>query len=351
MEIIFKGARKKAELVEGKTILSYLQELGININASCGGEGKCGHCVVVVESAPGALSKKTEAERNFISDDGHRLACQAKIVNIDEPVYVQVPRRVYCILESSDFREVPVEPLVRKEGERVFYESEDVGEYTGEVHGIAIDIGTTTLGMYLVDLETGKVLSVISRENPQTKYGDNVISRIEYARKGREMLEREIRDVVNEMISTLTDPGSVYEIVVVGNPVMRDLFFGCSVESLGKSPYEPLRVEAVHKTAKELGIKVNPKARVYGPPLIGSFVGADALAVMLATEMCKSEKICMAIDIGTNTEIVLGNRDRLIATSCAAGPAFEGSSITHGICGVNGAIKEVRIENEDVRKL
>lgn len=136
--------------------------------------------------------------------------------------------------------------------------------------------------MYLVDLETGAVLSIISRENPQTKYGNNVISRIEFARKGQEILEREIRTAV----------------------------------------------------------------KVYGLPLIGSFVGADALALVLATEMYKSEKISMAIDIGTNTEIALGNKDKLIATSCAAGPAFEGYSVTYGIGGVSGAIKEVRIEED-----
>jgi len=350
MKIIFKDSGKEAELVKGKSILAYLQELGIDINASCGGEGKCGQCLVEVESVPGALSDKTEAEHKFIPEDKHRLACQAKIVKTDEePIYVQVPRRAYCILESGEFWEIPVEPFVHIEGERVFYESEDVGEYAGGLNGVALDIGTTTLAMYLVDLETGAVLSIISRENPQTKYGNNVISRIEFARKGQEILEREIRTAVNEMITAMVEPGKVFEIVVVGNPVMRDLFFGYSVESLGKSPYEPLDVEAVHKTAEELGLTANPAVKVYGAPLIGSFVGADAVALVLATEMYKSEKISMAIDIGTNTEIVLGNKDKLIATSCAAGPAFEGCSIAYGMGGVSGAIKEVRIENEDVR--
>lgn len=347
MKIIFKDSGKEAELVKGKSILSYLQELGIEINASCGGEGKCGQCLVEVDSASGALSGKTDAEHNFIPEDKHRLACQATILKTDgEHIYVRVPRRSYCILESGEFWEIPVEPFVHREGERVFYESEDVGEYAGGLNGIALDIGTTTLAMYLVDLETGAVLSIISRENPQTKYGNNVISRIEFARKGQEILEREIRTSVNEMITAMVEPGKVYEIVVAGNPVMRDLFFGYSVESLGKSPYEPLSVKPVHKTAKELGLTANPKLKVYGLPLIGGFVGADAIALVLATELYKSEKISMAIDIGTNTEIVLGNNDRLIATSCAAGPAFEGCSIAYGMGGVSGAIKEVRIEED-----
>ena len=348
MNIIFTEYGKEAKLVEGRTILSYLQELGIDINAPCGGEGKCGQCQVEVKCAPGALSDKTEAENEFAHEDTCRLACQAKILKTDTPISVRVPRRTYYVLESGEYKEIALEPFVHIEGKRVFCESEDIGEYTGEIYGIALDIGTTTLAVYLIDLESGKVSSVISRENPQTKYGNNVISRINFARKRQDILEREIRTVANEMIATLTDPGKVYEIVVVGNPVMRDLFFGYSVESLGKSPYEPLREGAVSKTAKELGLTVNPDTRVYGLPLIGSFVGADALAVVLATEMYKSEPVCMAIDIGTNTEIVLGNRERLMATSCAAGPAFEGAGISCGVGGVSGAIKEVSIENGEV---
>ena len=353
MGIIFTEYGKEAKLVKGRTILSYLQELGIDINCSCGGEGKCGECLVEVECAPGALADKTEAENECIHDDIHRLACQAKILKTDKPVYVRLKsilylRRLY-ILESGEYKAIPIEPFVHLEGKRVFFESIDMGEYTGEIYGIALDIGTTTLAVYLIDLETGAVLSVSSRKNPQTKYGNNIISRIEFAREGQDILEREIRDTANKMITALTQPGKIYEIVVVGNPVMRDLFFGYSVESLGKSPYEPLSVKPVSKTAKELGLEANPKARIYGLPLIGSFVGADALAVVLATEMYKNEPIGMAIDIGTNTEIVLGNKDRLIATSCAAGPAFEGAGIPCGICGVSGAIKEVRIENGEVK--
>ena len=352
MNIIFPEYGKEAELVKGRTILSYLQELGIDINASCGGEGKCGQCLVEVECAPGVLSDKTDAENEFIHDDTHRLACQARILKTDRHIYVRLKSILYlrrlCILESGEYKEIPIEPFVHIEGERVFYESIDMGDYTGGLYGIALDIGTTTLAMYLIDLETGEVLSVISRENPQIKYGNNVISRIEYARRGREILERAIRTAAKEMITALADPDKVYEIVIVGNPVMRDLFFGYSVESLGKSPYEPLSEDAVSKTAKELGINANPEARVYGLPLIGGFVGADALAVVLATEIYKSEKICMAIDIGTNTELILGNKDRLIATSCAAGPAFEGAGITCGIGGVSGAIKEVRIDSGEV---
>ena len=296
---------------------------------------------------------RQKRKNEYIHDEIHRLACQARILKTDKPVYVRLKsilylRRLY-ILESGEFKAIPIESFVHLEGKRVFYESEDIGEYTGEIYGIALDIGTTTLAVYLIDLETGAVLSVSSRKNPQTKYGNNVISRIEFARKGQDILEREIKNIANKMITALTHPGKIYEIAVVGNPVMRDLFFGYSVESLGKSPYEPLSVKLVSKTVKELGLEANPKARVYGLPLIGSFVGADALAVVLATEMYKSEPICMAIDIGTNTEIVIGNKDKLIATSCAAGPAFEGAGITCGVGGVSGAIKEVRIENGEVK--
>lgn len=345
MKIIFKDLGKEAELVPGKSILSYLQEQGIEINASCGGEGKCGHCLVEVECAPRALSEKTESEIKFARGDTQRLACQARILSTDYPIYVRVPERSYFVLESGEYKDIPLLPFVRREGGQV---SIDVGEYAGAIYGIALDIGTTTLAMYLTDLETGAVLSVSSRENPQTKYGNNVISRIEFARKEEATLQREIRNVVSTMIAALTEPRNVYNLVVVGNPVMRDLFFGISVESLGKSPYEPQSTKPVEKTATELGITANRHAWIYGLPLIGSFVGADALAVVLATELYKSDEIGMAIDVGTNTEMVLGNKDRMIATSAAAGPAFEGASITCGVGGVNGAIKEVKIENGTV---
>ncbi len=348
MKIVFTDSGIEADLVAGKTILSYAQELGIELNAPCGGEGTCGQCLVEVESTPGALSRKTKAERQFIRNDGHRLACQARIRSTEVPIYVRIPRIAYCILETGEFWPIPVEPFVHREGDRVFYESTDINSYTGELHGITLDIGTTTLVMYLVDLETGAVLSVISRENPQKKYGNNVISRIEFARTGQRLLEREIRIAVNEMIAQLTERRNVYELVVVGNPVMRDLFFGSSVQSLGISPYEPLSTEPVRKTASELGLATNPNARVYGLPLVGSFVGADALAVILSTGMYKHKGISMAIDIGTNTEIVLGNQNRLIATSCAAGPAFEGCSVQFGLGSVSGAINEVWLVNGKV---
>ncbi len=348
MKIVFTDSGIEADLVAGKTILSYAQELGIEINAPCGGEGTCGQCLVEVKSTPGALSRKTRAERQFIRNHGHRLACQARIRRTELPIYVRIPRLAYCILETSEFWPIPVEPFVHREGDRVFYDSTDIGSYTGELRGIALDIGTTTIVMYLVDLETGAVLSVISRENPQKKYGNNVISRIDFARTGQQLLEREIRIAVNEMIAQVTERQNVYELVVVGNPVMRDLFFGASVQTLGISPYEPLSTEPAAKTASELGLVMNPNARVYGLPLVGSFVGADALAVVLSTEMYKHKRISMAIDIGTNTEIVLGNRDRLIATSCAAGPAFEGCSVQFGLGGVSGAISEVQLVNGEV---
>ncbi|PXF52761.1 MAG: hypothetical protein C4B56_04285 [Candidatus Methanophagaceae archaeon] len=354
MKIIFRdGQTREAELVAGRTILSYLQELGIEIDASCAGEGKCGQCIVEVDAPPDALSAVTDSERKFIKAENQRLACQARILRTDEQIYVRVPKSGYYILESGEYRWIPIEPFVHREGERVFYNSTYIGEYTGALYGIAIDIGTTTLAAYLVDLETGKVVSVSSRQNPQTKYGNNVISRIEYARQGHDILVREIRTAVNEMIANMSEVAktkeNIYELVIVGNPVMRDLFFGFSVESLGKSPYEPESTEPALTTAKELQLTANPEARVYGLPLIGSFVGADALAVVLATEMYLSKGICLALDVGTNTEIVLGNRERLIATSAASGPAFEGASISCGVGAVQGAIKEVRIVDGSIK--
>ncbi|HMA04744.1 MAG TPA: ASKHA domain-containing protein, partial [Methanomicrobiales archaeon] len=138
-------------------------------------------------------------------------------------------------------------------------------------------------------------------------------------------------------------PDHIYEMTVSGNSVMRDLFLGRAVDRLGVFPFEPLSTSAVNTGASGLGIAIHPGGNVYALPLIGHFVGADTLALILATEMHEREEVTMAIDIGTNTEIALGNRDRILVTSCASGPAFEGSGIACGTGSVEGAIQRVEI--------
>jgi uncharacterized 2Fe-2S/4Fe-4S cluster protein (DUF4445 family) len=347
-EFVVEGYDRRTGLIIGRTLLEHILELGIDINASCGGVGDCKQCLVRVSDAD-SLIPLTDAEREFIREEEYRLACQAKVIQDDEDIYVVIPERKFTIWVTGKRKEVELDPFVKAiplYGNRVHWQTRDLGIYRGELYGIALDIGTTTLSMYCVDLETGKDVLVLSRENPQIKYGNDVVLRITYARnKGQAELEQDIRRGVNEMIRSLPiNPEHIYEMTVVGNSTMRELFFGNPVETLGEAPYEPHSKLPVYRTAGELGLSINPRAIVYGLPLISGFIGADNVGVILATELHKGTETSMAIDIGTNTEIVIGNEERLIATSCASGPAFEGVGITWGIGGVGGAIKNMSID-------
>lgn len=291
----------------------------------------------------------TDEERRFIKVPGYRLACQAKVLREDEDICVEIPK--YKILEKGISKKISLNPFVKRDHEfpppwqKVYWMDRKLGEYEGELYGVALDIGTSTLSMYWVDLETGNVSFIYSMLNPQLRYGDNVISRIGYARtKGQRDLERVVREGVNRAIQQgPINPNHIYEMTVVGNSTMRDLFIGHSVDGLGKAPFKPLSKAAVNKMAKDLEITINPSANIYALPLVGHFVGSDALSVILATEMYKSPAITIAIDIGTNTEIAIGNEDKIIVTSCASGPAFEGSGLKCGIGAVEGAIQNVEI--------
>jgi uncharacterized 2Fe-2S/4Fe-4S cluster protein (DUF4445 family) len=307
--------------------------------------------MVRIDEGGEALSPPTEAEGRFTCRPGFRLACQTKIVREDLDIRVEVPRYAkYQVLVRGRRADVPLEPLVRHIPEPpkpgVYLGGRYLGDYEGELYGLALDIGTTTLSVYWVDLERGVERYVASMLNPQVRYGDNVIDRVAYARAwGQEYLERTIREAVNELVdSGPVAPEHIYQLVAVGNTVMRDLFIGHSVAPLGTAPYEPVSTGPVSLDARRLGLNINPQAEVYALPLLGHFVGADALAVILATRMHLREEITMAIDIGTNTEIMLGNRDRILVASCASGPAFEGAGIKWGTGAVEGAIQRIHIE-------
>ena len=340
---------KKVKLTKGKSLLKHIQELGVHINASCGGQGICRGCLVKVDGTE-SLSPMTEAEKKAIRSPGYRLACQAIVVRDDLDIYVEVPKYVK-ILEKGKRKEVPLNPIVKRRatplGEKVFWGDVEIAPYEGELYGLALDIGTTTVAMRWINLESGEEVFSLSMLNPQIDYGDNVIDRINYARSvGQEPLEKAIRNSINEMVQKgPINPNHIYEMVVVGNTTMRDIFVGHPVKGLGEAPYEPVSLDSVNKKAEELGITINPKANVYALPLIGHFVGADTLAVILATEMHKSSEVTMAIDIGTNTEIAIGNKDKIIVASCASGPAFEGAGVKCGVGAVIGAIQKVKIDS------
>ena len=221
-------------------------------------------------------------------------------------------------------------------------------------YGIAFDIGTTTLVGYLVDLVTGRTAAVASRANPQTAYGDDVIARIEFCgrqRDGAKRLQTLVVDALNQIVAEACRradirPSVVYEASVVGNTTMNHLVLRLPVEAIARAPFVAASASAHSVPAKELGLKIHPAGRVYTAPLIAGFVGADTVGVILATGMHESDRLRLAIDIGTNGEIVLGTRERLLACSTAAGPAFEGARIRYGMRAATGAIDRVDLDGD-----
>ena len=218
--------------------------------------------------------------------------------------------------------------------------------------GIAFDVGTTTVVGYLVDLETGEQLAVSSLLNPQTRYGDDVVSRIDYAGReahGLQTLQREIVGALSAIITATTsqagvEADDVVAVTVVGNTTMQHLVLGISPAALAQSPYVPAVTDGVCLSAEVLGLGSYPDAVVWALPSIAGWVGADTVGVLLATGAHLQDELALAIDIGTNGEMVMGSRGRVVACSTAAGPAFEGAHLSCGMRAADGAIDSVSID-------
>ena len=346
----------------GKSIFDYADALSVRVPTSCGRTGECHECIVEIKQGMGALSASTDAEA-FLQDN-YRLACQATIVDVDEAVEFAVLRRQPRILTRSVRRDIDIEPVTRHIDGGVYFGNERIDDYRGQLYGAAIDVGTTTVVLNLADLETGEILGTASFENPQRFGGSDIMHRISY--DGGDFpgeLQQVMLSAINFEIGELSRRHGfhrrrIYEVVVVGNSTMRDIFFGLDVQPIGERPYKSLtelemleskrRTTALNVKASDLGLRVFPEANVYGGPLIGSHVGADVAADMLAVAMDEEEEVVMLVDVGTNTEVVLGNRHRLMSASCPAGPAFEGGQVRYGMPGYDGAVESVALNSDRV---
>ena len=352
----YKRGRNGIECFEG-TILAHARKLGIELAAECGGRGQCRRCVVRVDRGAEALSEKTAAELAAALGERERLACQARVVApADIRVYAKAGAP-YTILVSSQHQTVDLAPATYRRGESVVRRTpsgEEVLEpYRDGIYGLAIDVGTTTLVFEIVDLESGATLAALAQRNPQTAYGDDVISRIGYARDhegGLPELQSAVVSAINEALAQWEQDNQqvtdrVYEVTVVGNPTMRDILFGIDVSSLGVIPFQPQSTEPIERDASDLGLHLNRAARVYGGPLIGGHAGADAAADVLASGIHTRKQPSMVVDIGTNGEVVVGNRGKMFAASCAAGGAYEGAAVSCGVGALQGAISKVALKN------
>ena len=352
-ELVILPDGRRRPLDAGETLLHHLQAVSAPVTAHCGGRGECRACAVTV-GGDGLLSPRTPVEESVLGDPHQRLACQAVVERTDGILTVELPRYPrYSIVEHGLRPPVTFSPLVELAGEVqapwVSWCGRVLGPWEGEMYGVALDIGTTTIAVRWLDLGNPVKPDRYSASvlNPQIRYGDNVIDRIRYATGtpgGTRHLQAAVTGAVNSLLSCgAVRPDHIYEMTVAGNSVMRDLFLGLPVGGLGAFPFEPVSMGAVNASAADLGIAMNPRGNIYALPLLGHFVGADTLALILATGMHEQEEVTMAIDIGTNTEIALGNRQGILVTSCASGPAFEGSGITCGTGSVEGAIQHLEI--------
>jgi uncharacterized 2Fe-2S/4Fe-4S cluster protein (DUF4445 family) len=223
--------------------------------------------------------------------------------------------------------------------------------------GFAVDVGTTKLAAYLVDLTNGKTLAKAGAMNPQIGYGEDVVSRIAFANEhadGRGVLQERLVTALNQLVNDLcAEVGAsreqVVEAVIVGNTAMHHLFAGLPVRQLGASPFVPVVSESLELRARDIGLTLAPAARVYLPPNIAGYVGADHVAMLLAMDVARTKNTVVALDIGTNTEISLVSEGHHLSCSCASGPAFEGAHIHDGMRAAPGAIERIRITDGVVR--
>lgn len=355
----YRRGRAGVPLFEG-TILDHARTLDIAVDAECGGLGTCGKCVVRVERGAEALSPRTAAEEDFHLGHAERLACQASVVEAADLYVYVLSAGHYTVLSDTIRHELELDPAVRRVGDEVVWSGRDgersLGAYRGHIHGLAIDVGTTTLVCQVLDLQSGEPLATAARKNPQSAYGDDVISRIDHTMRhegGLQDLQTAVISSINEMIEECAGgdgmaPEHLYEVVAVGNPTMRNLFFGLDVRPLGVIPFEPPDTAAVTVEAAALGLRINPRAKVYGPALIGGHAGADCLADIIAARMHRAVRPCLLIDIGTNGEVAIGNAERILTASCAAGGAYEGATVTSGVGAIAGAISNVAISDGQV---
>ena len=357
VELHFNNQRQ--DVAPGSSLFDYAESLGIKVPTSCRKQGKCKECVVEVIEGMDCLSARVPAEKHLKGN--FRLSCSCRIVQDSGVVRCHTMRRGEMHIERDALhlpggnQKLKLEPAVTRDGDRILLDGEEIVRSTAPIHGLAMDLGTTTVVLRLLNLETGEIIADAAFENPQRFGGSDVMSRIHYdTEEGGHLLQRTLAGYLTRAIEEFpVDPKTIYEMVVAGNSTMRDLFFRLNVYSIGQSPYRSITelemaegkrtTTSLTEPAKKLLLPLHPRARVYGLPIISGHVGADAAACMLAVDLANEERMIAIMDIGTNTELILGNKNKIFAASCPAGPAFEGGKISCGMPGLPGAIEKVKL--------
>lgn len=409
IKVTFQPGGQSVFVLPGTLLLEAAGRAGLVLQTPCGGRGTCGKCKIIITKG---AAPPTDADKRVFSSEqlrqGCRLACQTYI---EHPLVVEIPAEsrfesVQQILATHATHGVLLNPVVSKQffqlekpastdavsdvarlkrktgplsvpfyllqilsgflrennwrGTAVVADSRliglEAGNTTQEIYGVAFDLGTTTIVGTLIDLNTGKERAVASAINPQVSYGDDVIGRISHVRGDGKALD-EMRlaalNAVNSIIKELAaeagvDPLFIYEVVLAGNSTMQQIFCGLDPAALGEVPFVQTFDGALTLAAQLLGVQINPDGEAFIFPQIGGFVGGDTVAGMLASGLDGADEPMLLVDIGTNGELVLLHQGRFMATSTAAGPAFEGARIVQGMRATGGAIEKVVIE-EDVQ--
>ncbi len=404
--VIFQPLGRRGEVPAGISLLEAARRLGVGLSGVCGGMGACATCRVVVPAEyRDALSPPPDSERERLGAEalarGVRLACRAFI---QRSLQVFIPPESLTASQRTQVegRQTPVEPApavsvhdlclplatlsdLRSDGERirdglgrpVRIDLEVLRRSTLSLRewnwsaravlrddelvallppgtpllGVAVDLGTTKLAGYLLNLETGETLASAGAMNPQIAYGEDVMARITYALQEPDGAERLRRAAVEGLSSLIGDlcaqagarSEAIAEAVVVGNTAMHHLFLGLPTRPLGLAPYVPVESAPMDVRAREVGLPLAPGATVHLLPNVAGFVGADHVAALLATRMDEADRPTLLLDIGTNTEICLAVRGELFSCSAASGPAFEGAHIRYGMRAAPGAVERVRV--------
>lgn len=408
----FEPIGRRGTCSRDRSLLQCAHDLGVGLSATCGGHGSCGRCRVVLTS--GRLSDTTRVEHELIPPrelaHGVRLACQAipqsdcvlhvpaESLTATQRIQIEGLQRIHEIDPPVESREVSVTPAglddVRSDEHRLLEASSAngidcdtmdleaardlpralrsgdwtigisirgreivaVGPWPTRSLGLAVDLGTTKIAAYLLDLTNGATLGARGAMNPQIRYGEDVVARLTHALsqpEGAGQLSAEAISAVNELATSLSadagvDPARILEAVIVGNTAMHHLLLQLPVEQLARAPYVPAVTGAQDIRARDLQLGVARGAYVHLPPNIAGFIGADHVAMLLASGINTTSDPVLAIDIGTNTEVCLAANGCLTTVSCASGPAFEGGHIRDGMRAAPGAIEHVEIAGDEV---
>jgi uncharacterized 2Fe-2S/4Fe-4S cluster protein (DUF4445 family) len=428
VKVTFLPHNISIEMDAGQTVIRAAMEAGVHINASCGGDGVCGKCRVIVEQGTieGGLSEHLDQQDR---EKGYRLACKAQLTEdvviripvesaVDtsalmrksprrtariqqmdledikeqglfvppmEKLYLELPppdaadnlpdisrlvnylriqhneggleislpviRKIPSVFREQDFKvTVTVERPVRPSGKNRIINVEP-GDTTAQNYGVAMDIGTTTVYGQVVDLITGRVLAEAGQFNGQISYGEDVISRIMFAEKGDglDRIHQVVIDTVNQVLAKIIKKSGVGRapisvLTLAGNTTMTQLLLKVEPRYIRRSPYVPAARIYPHIRACDLGIDLDDHVTALVYPQVSSYVGGDIVAGVMGSGMFRTEKLTLFMDIGTNAEVVIGNRDWMACAACSAGPAFEGGGIEFGMRAAKGAIEDFSID-------